>query len=238
MKDAKNFFDLSGEFQQAFDFFNRELFREKLEQVIITLQKHRGANGYFRANSFEERSFEEGKQQPPKFTVHEISIMPDAMYQRTDREVLATLVHEMCHLKQKQYGTPSRNGYHNRQWAEYMQAIGLEPTAFGKYDSRNPELSEEEKAKSPGEGKSTGQKVSHFISPGGSFDRACRKLLESGFQLNLHQLPILSVPQKKSKLKYTCPQCGNTVYRHQHFCDQCGTRLDNITWDKDQEDQE
>ena len=149
MKDAKKIFDLSGEFQQAFDFFNRELFREKLEQVIITLQKHRGANGYFRANSFEERSFEEGKQQPPKFTVHEISIMPDAMYHRTDREVLATLVHEMCHLKQKQYGTPSRNGYHNRQWAEYMQAVGLEPTAFGKYDSRNPELSDEEKKKSP-----------------------------------------------------------------------------------------
>ena len=60
-----------------------------------------------------------------------------------------------------------------------------------------PGSSEEEKAKSPGEGKSTGQKVSHFISPGGAFDRACRKLLESGFQLNLHQLPILSVPQKK-----------------------------------------
>ena len=43
---------------------------------------------------------------------------------------------------------------------------------------------------------------------------------------------------QESKLEYRCPQCGNTVYRHQHFCDQCGTRLDNITWDKDQEDQE
>ena len=234
MKDAKNFFDLSGEFQQAFDFFNRELFREKLEQVIITLQKHRGANGYFRANSFEERSFEEGKQQPPKFTVHEISIMPDAMYHRTDREVLATLVHEMCHLKQKQYGTPSRNGYHNRQWAEYMQAVGLEPTAFDKYDSRNPELSEEEKAKSPGEGKSTGQKVSHFIIPGGAFDRACRKLLESGFQLNLHQLPILPVPQKKSKLKYTCPQCGSNAWAKPDTKLYCGECM--ITMECEEED--
>ncbi len=49
---------------------------------------------------------------------------------------------------------------------------------------------------------------------------------------------VLKRRMQESKQEYRCPQCGNTVYRHQHFCDQCGTRLDNITWDKDQEDQE
>ena len=49
---------------------------------------------------------------------------------------------------------------------------------------------------------------------------------------------VLKRRMQESKQEYRCPQCGNTVYRHQHFCDQCGTRLDNIKWDKDQEDQE
>ena len=43
---------------------------------------------------------------------------------------------------------------------------------------------------------------------------------------------VLKRRMQESKQEYRCPQCGNTVYRHQHFCDQCGTRLD-MTWDKE-----
>ena len=42
-----------------------------------------------------------------------------------------TLVHEMVHLEQQHFGEPSRNGYHNRQWAEWMQRIGLHPSDTG-----------------------------------------------------------------------------------------------------------
>lgn len=43
---------------------------------------------------------------------------------------------------------------------------------------------------------------------------------------------VLKHRMQESKREYHCPQCGNTVYRHQHFCDQCGSPLD-IEWDND-----
>lgn len=138
---SKQIYDLSGKFQEAFDFFNEQLFRNRLPQVIITTQRHRGAYGFFCPKSYIQRSFDEdGDMLVPEYQVHEISIMPDNMYGRPDREVLSTLVHEMCHLQQQEQGKPSRNGYHNKQWGDYMRTVGLEPSSYGKNDSRNPEL--------------------------------------------------------------------------------------------------
>ena len=116
---SKQIYDLSGKFQEAFDFFNEQLFRNRLPQVIITTQRHRGAYGFFCPKSYIQRSFDEdGDMLVPEYQVHEISIMPDNMYGRPDREVLSTLVHEMCHLQQQEQGKPSRNGYHNKQWGD------------------------------------------------------------------------------------------------------------------------
>lgn len=200
--------DLANRFQEAFRFFNQKLFDGHLPEVVITVQRHRGANGFFSPDSYIQRAFDEkGAPVAPGFTVHEIAMMPDAMFERTDREVLSTLVHEMCHLQQQEEGNPSRNGYHNKQWAEYMRTVGLEPSSQGKFDVRNPALSVEEREAAV-EGASTGQKVSHYIIPGRAFDSACKELLERGFSLNLQQAPILRAPAPKSKVKYTCPKCG------------------------------
>ena len=164
----------------------------------------------------------------PEFKVHEIAIMPDGMYGRPDREVLSTLVHEMCHLQQQEQGKPSRNGYHNREWGKYMRAVGLFPSSYGNLACRNPELSEEERDKC-GEGVATGQKVSHFIIPNGSFDKACAKLLDSGFTLDLQQVPRLIGKAKKNKLKYTCPNCGINAWAKPGIklaCGECMIRMD------------
>jgi hypothetical protein len=45
--------------------------------------------------------------------------------------ILSTLVHEMVHVWQETYGNPSRRGYHNRQWAEKMREVGLQPSSTG-----------------------------------------------------------------------------------------------------------
>ena len=58
----------------------------------------------------------------------------------------------MVHLWQHHFGRPSRSSYHNRQWANKMQALGLMPTATG----------------APGS-KSIGQKLEAYIIPGGEF---------------------------------------------------------------------
>ena len=226
---SKQIYDLSGKFQEAFDFFNEQLFANRLPQVIITTQRHRGAYGFFCPESYIQRDFDkDGDMLNPEFQVHEIAIMPDGMYGRSDREVLSTLVHEMCHLQQQEQGKPSRNGYHNKQWGDYMRAVGLEPSSFGKNDCRNPELPEEEKDKL-GEGRATGQKVSHFIIPNRSFDKACAKLLNSGFTLDLQQAPRLIENAKRNKLKYTCPNCRiNAWAKHgiKLACGECMIQMD------------
>src|SRR5262249_57307599 len=38
------------------------------------------------------------------------------------------LVHEMVHVWQEQYGHPASRGYHNKQWAAKMKAVGLQPS--------------------------------------------------------------------------------------------------------------
>jgi hypothetical protein len=61
----------------------------------------------------------------------------------------------MVHLEQHHFGKASRNGYHNKQWAAWMERIGLMPSNTGE----------------PG-GKRTGQRMSHYILPDGAFARA------------------------------------------------------------------
>jgi hypothetical protein len=48
-----------------------------------------------------------------------------------------------------------------------MKSIGLQPSDTGKPD-----------------GKETGQKMNHYTIPGGAFDKATARLLQSGFALS------------------------------------------------------
>ena len=94
----------------------------------------------------------------------EIALNPSHFRARTTEQNLSTLVHEMVHLWQHHFGKPSRTGYHNKEWAAMMKAVGLIPSDTG----------------APG-GKETGQHVSHYIEADGAFDRACAELVELGF---------------------------------------------------------
>ena len=84
-----------------------------------------------------------------------------------DESIISTLVHEMAHVWQETYGDPSRRGYHNRQWAEKMREIGLQPSSTGE----------------PG-GRETGQSMTHYILPDGRYTKTYAKLALSGFQLH------------------------------------------------------
>jgi predicted SprT family Zn-dependent metalloprotease len=56
--------------------------------------------------------------------VDEIALNPRTFIDRTDREIVSTLVREMVHLWQFHFGKPGRRGYHNKQWATKMEEIG------------------------------------------------------------------------------------------------------------------
>lgn len=174
-------------FQTAFDHFNRRLFGNDLPPCIITLTRaHKKAFGFFWANKFERRDRSD--------YVDEIGMNPDLFVDRPDREILSTLVHEMAHLWQQHHGKTSRNGYHNREWANKMISLGLHPSDTGKEG-----------------GKETGQRMSHFIVARGAYDQAFGELLRDKFKLEWQSFVDVAEaaekPKTESKVKFTCPQC-------------------------------
>ena len=178
-------------FEQAYDFFNQALFNGELPPCLITLQRKGRTMGYFSGGRFKARS---GPGQ-----TDEIALNPDHFTGQPDLEVLDTLVHEMCHLWQHHYGKPSRSGYHNREWAAKMEEVGLMPSSTGK----------------PG-GKKSGQRVSDYPIKGGKFLIAAEKLLGTGFRLNWESVPLSrqkgGSSKRRSKTKYSCPDCGQNAW--------------------------
>jgi ribosomal protein L37AE/L43A len=177
---------------RAYDFFNERLFSGRLPRCLITMQRRPRSRGYFCGKRFATR---DGKE-----VTDEIALNPQHFKERTPREILSTLVHEMTHLEQEHFGKPSRGGYHNKGWAALMKAMGLIPSDTGIEG-----------------GKQTGQRVTHHIEKGGPFDRACAELLKAGCTVAYVEAgpghgeeTKAKTARKKaaSKTKYTCPGCG------------------------------
>lgn len=187
-------------FQEAFNYFNERLFAGALPQLLITLQRKARAKGSFASKKYQHRS--DSTQR-----VHEIALNPDSFVGRSDKDIASTLVHEMVHVWQEEFGDhSSRSGYHNREWGAKMRSIGLMPSSTGE----------------PG-GAMTGDHMSHYILEGGPFDLACRAFLkdhklvwETATEIDAGaETPGGSGVLKKhprAKVKFTCPICGANVW--------------------------
>lgn len=177
------------EMQAAYDFFNTALFDGELPDCLITLQRKNRARGYYSPERFTSRDGE---------VTDEIAMNPATFASRTPSDVLSTLVHEMVHLWQQHFGTPSRTAYHNREWAAKMKEVGLQPSDTG----------------APG-GKETGQRMTHYVVDNGPFADACAELLETGEFVTWCET-IFAPKETKGKngkrTKYTCDGCGLNVW--------------------------
>ncbi len=194
----------------AFEFFNMRLFNGELPPCLITLTRKRYARGYFWGGMFVSR-LEHRK-------VDEIALNPVHFTDYIDKEILSVLVHEMVHLQQHHFGKPSRSGYHNRQWANWMESLGLMPSDTAK----------------PG-GKKTGQAVSHYIIEGGPFDRACNVWLQGEqVQIGFNSLrPSTSAKNSSaSKIKYSCPNCHQNCWAKPDAVLKCGICDQNMEEDE------
>lgn len=147
------------ELQTAYTHNNQALFAGKLPSCLITLQREKRAYGYFSAKRFVHRS--------DKMTTDEIAINPSYFAVLPLVEVMQTLVHEMVHAWQYHFGKPVRRCYHNREWADKMESIGLMPSSTGK----------------PG-GARTGERMSDYPIEGGAFLRATEQLLDQAFRIS------------------------------------------------------
>ena len=183
------------DFDAAYAHFNKRLFAGRLPHCLITVRPHRGAYGYFSGERFGSH---DGKE------IHdEIALNIKTFEQRKPIEILSTLVHEMVHLEQFHFGEPSRNGYHNKEWATWMERIGLQPSDTG---SRG--------------GKRTGQRMTHYVVRNGPFAQAfaARQFVVPYFDRH-HET---SVTRKKRKVAYTCPSCEDKVWGRADVQPHCG----------------
>jgi hypothetical protein len=143
-------------FDKLFDYYNKKPFDGKLNDCMINMSRQRGANGFFQPQNWKKNNL---KKEANK-DIHEISLNPHYL-DRPDIEWHSTLVHEMVHLWQQDFGKPSRSNYHNKQWARKMEEIGLIPSSTGQ----------------PG-GKKTGQGITHYVDSNGQFIEAFNCLME------------------------------------------------------------
>ena len=136
------------DFQKYYDLFNHKFFHSELPNCLITYQRGRNFMAYFGPKRFKKN----------ERVTDEIAINPTAFESHDKTQILQTLLHEMCHLWQDHFGTPSRGGYHNKEWGRKMKAVGLLPFGVG----------------SSNYGKETGQQMNDKVIEGGVFDQFIR----------------------------------------------------------------
>jgi predicted RNA-binding Zn-ribbon protein involved in translation (DUF1610 family) len=177
-------------FRSMFDHFNATLFAGTLPSVFLNFSRAANSYGFFAAERWER----DGEVK------HEISLNPAYLKSRDQREVASTLVHEMVHLWQQEFGKPGRGRYHNAEWADKMETIGLMPSSTA----------------APG-GERTGDRVSHYIVEGALYAQAF-DAMPAEFLLPWVCGEVESgrngkkKPRKASKVKYTCPECGANAW--------------------------
>src|SRR6185503_759360 len=198
--------------QTAYNHFNSELFNNTLPEVLLTLVPHKTAYGYFRHEAFRYggpsktdhdlavaslKKLRKGE----KGTIHELALNPFSFGGRTDDQIISSFVHEMVHPWQSLNGTPPKKPGHNREWADKMKSVGLQPSTTGK----------------PG-GKETGRRCSHYIIENGLFAKSAKRC-----KIKFTFSGTLAVKEKKGskRTKYTCPMCEKNAYGTDDLNIQC-----------------
>jgi predicted SprT family Zn-dependent metalloprotease len=194
-------------FDDAYKFFNEKLFNNLLPECLITFQKGKISNlGYFHHDIFTSRNTED--------KISELALNPNNFSDRTDEEILSTLVHEMCHAWQSTVEEDPPPKYHDKTWASKMELLGLIPSNTGEEG-----------------GKKTGIQMTHYIDPNGKFIQYAKEFLENNkLQWNgKKDVKVLKKKRKKNKFKFICPECGQTIWGKEDaeiLCGKCQVELE------------
>lgn len=177
------------ELQYAYDFYNKRLFGGQLKPCMITFQREKRTMGYFSRDRFI-------KSDGTRVRADEIALNPEYFAVFPMIVIMQTLVHEATHAWQSHFGTPSRTGYHNAEWANKMCSIGLIPSDTGQ----------------PG-GRKVGQKMDDYPEPGGLFETVTKELFESGFAISwLDRHPVSAVqPASQASMQITALSVNGAV---------------------------
>ncbi len=159
--------ELYNQLQQAYDYFNQALFSGRLPPCLITVQReNENIHGYYSQERF-------GSKKNGQKSMDEIAMNPIYFVNSRIENVLSTLAHEMTHLEQAHFGKPGRGRYHNKEWGDLMEQIGLMPSNTCKVG-----------------GHRTGDQMAHYIVKDGRFDQVCKKLIDNQFQISWYDQKI------------------------------------------------
>ena len=138
----------------------------------------------------------------------QITLVFDAHAHGDVKDLSATLAHEKMHAKQFHDGKPGTGNYHNRQFADWMKSIGIQTSKTGR----------------PG-GAEIGTGMSQYIVEHGPFDQIMDELIAEGFFFPWEAVGMMqskdggsvppSKPRDRSKMKFTCPVCGQNAWAKQ-----------------------
>jgi predicted SprT family Zn-dependent metalloprotease len=210
--------------QDVYTYYNNTLFLGTLPNCFLNFSRLSKSMGFFVAVKWKDRL--DGKY-------HEISINPDYIDEINVKELHQTIVHEMCHLWQEDFGAKSRNGYHNKEWAKKMIEVGLMPSSTGQAG-----------------GKTTGQNMNDYPIEGGLFELHFGLIETLGYRLELPLVPVNfksasfivnsegeadetgeeekeTSSSKKGKHKYSC-DCGCNVWGKEGLDLQCNVCNSNF----------
>lgn len=223
------------ELQRAFDHFNAALFDGQLPPCLIILQRTARVWGHFSPQRFVHGTAGD--------RTDEIAINPAYIAAYPIIHCLQTVAHEQAHAWQFHRGKPGRRGYHNTEWADKMEAIGLMPSDTGL----------------PG-GRRTGERMSDYPIPGGRFLAACEELVTAEFTISwLDRFPAidrhaltapaginqllevglqgglprpLPPPKPATRTRFVCPSCRAKVWGKPDLeidCRPCGRAFQPTT---------
>lgn len=187
--------------------------------IIITRKKN--IFGYYAKGRWKNQNNEK---------TDELAINPSMFNKYPLIEILQTMGHEMCHLWQEHFGTPSRRTYHNKEWSEKMISIGLMPSNTGEAG-----------------GKTTGQQMMEYPIKNGLFLKVCENLItdhifsklwfdisinksievEMSDEVSLSSVMVNdnseTIVEDPSKKKYQCPKCHINVWGKVNLYLVCGS---------------
>jgi hypothetical protein len=111
-----------------------------------------------------------------------------------DKDVLATLLHEMVHLADHVVNNTRRQDIHGKAWQSLMVKVGLEPYPIDEANGRRT------------------NRWSHSIIKDGVFDRwfNANRHIANGISLDWRKTPKRAAKSGASH-KFECPRCGATL---------------------------
>lgn len=198
MKETTKMSRIAGYLEKIYREIDKDSFGGVLETPIITIQSTPGAYGHVTVHRTWKRKED---------WAHELNISADWLT-RPIEEVVATMIHEMVHIYNIQYGIQdcSRGGsYHNRKFKEEAEKHMIRVEKSEKYGwtitSPTDELLEYIMDKGWGE-ILTGKNPLYGLLgvSGGKGTGATIKPTEDGKE-----------PRKGNSRRYQCPKCKNIV---------------------------